>query len=99
MGGTIEAHLSCGFVGSEELVVNVGSQTQAALSSICASLQHISAEVISLREQLRRPGVKRRKVCMYIEFTSCSKCPIYFLLNKTFTSMCVASCNVSISFP
>ena len=48
-----------------DLVLNMNSQTQAALASLNSGIQHISSEMISLREHLRKPPGFRKKVCMY----------------------------------
>ena len=42
-------------------MLNVSSQTQAGFAAMIASLQHINAEVISLKEHLRRPTLKKKK--------------------------------------
>ena len=58
--------------GLRELVIKFGSQTQATLASISSSLQNINAEMVSLREQIRRPALKKRKVCMLVSMQKCN---------------------------
>ena len=52
--------------GLRDLVLSVNSQTQAMLASMSYSLQNISTDVLSLREQMRRPGLKKKKVYIII---------------------------------
>jgi hypothetical protein len=47
--------------GLRDLVTNLDAQTQAAIASVQLSLQNINSEVISLREPLRRPELKKKK--------------------------------------
>ena len=52
------------YAGLRDLVLNVNSQTQAALASLQYSIQNISSDFMSLREQMRRAGLKKKKVCV-----------------------------------
>ena len=44
------------------------AQTQSAIASVNMSLQNINTEVITLREQFKKPFLKKRKVCWLCEY-------------------------------
>ena len=60
--------------GLKDMIVRMNSQNQASFASISATIQNLNIEVLGIKEQLRKPQIKKRKVlqnlsgpyCIYI---------------------------------